>query len=108
MRAMTRFLGTLSVLLLLAGATNAYAVPEMEVGKTVRQLAANSATASVVVRGVGASRACALTLMLFDATTPIGRIWYDTLLQAFDSGALVDIAYERNGTNCQITQIIVR
>ena len=107
MRSMTtRILGTLTATFLLA--STAYAVPEMEVDKTVRQVSVNSTLASIVVQRTGASRNCALSLMLFDPTTAIGRVWYDTLLEALSTGAQVDIAYERNGNRCDITQINIR
>jgi len=107
MRAMSRFLGTLSVAVLLAGASNAYAVPEMELAKQVRQVTAG-ATSTVAVRPLGPSRTCVFSVIAFDATTPLGRIWYDTLLEALSTGATVDVLYDRNGLSCVVTNISIR
>jgi len=106
MRTMARALSILAATFLMA--STAYAVPEMEVDKTVSQITANSQNATVTVRGPRASRGCVFTLILFDPTTPIGQIWYDTLLTAVSTGARVDIAYERNNDQCQVTQINLR
>jgi len=103
-----RISAALAVLIAVTGfAGTAHAAPEMEADKNVSLISASNETATVAVKDAGPSRECFFTLIGFDPTTAVGRIWYATILEALSTGAKVDLAYERSGNNCQLTQVVM-
>jgi hypothetical protein len=94
-----------AVALFASGASQAFAAGEQEFNKTVKLLSIKEGGASVVVNEAGPSGACDLSKVGFDATTPVGRIWYATLLEALSTGASVDLGYERTANLCRLVQV---
>jgi hypothetical protein len=91
---------------LLGLAHPALAAPETESRKTIGLLSLNGTTAAVGVDGATVSKNCAFGLLItFNPTTPVGRIFYATLLSANASNSVVTLTYDRNGTTCTLLQI---
>lgn len=86
----------------------AHATEEAERDKNVIQLAVNELLTAVAVSDREASAACVFGLVLFDHTTATGRVWYATLLEALDTGAAIDLIYDRSGDRCQLKQLHIR
>ena len=92
----------------LGSAGGAHASEESEIDKTLQQLAVNELAAGVSVSPRGPSGACLFGLVVFDPTTATGRLWYATLLEALDSGAAIDLTYDRSGDQCRLKQVNIR
>lgn len=101
-------LGVCSFVALVASANVAFAVDESETSKTISLVAINTGTAAVALSSPSASIACFFSLITFDPTTPIGRVFYATLLDAKALGRTVDIAYSREGAACTLKQVTAR
>jgi hypothetical protein len=91
---------------LLGLARPALAVQEFETRKTISMLSVNGTIAAVSVDAATVSRSCAFgVLITFNPTTPLGKIFYATLLSANAANTPVTLTYERNGNSCTLTQI---
>lgn len=93
--------------LVLGSASYSEAAPQLEIAKTINQVALNSTLAAVSVNNPGDSVNCVVGSVFFDPNTTTGVVLYASLLSAKTAGRPVTLSYERVGSTCNLTQVNV-